>query len=145
MRIRDADDLVLLERPPWSRTVRNVVLELDAAADRKAQLERSAAAINRELRACGCVTSAIFTVAALASLPVARALLVESLPGGWWRLSALAFAYVLGAALAGKITGLIISEVKLARSLRELRSLLQRSADDGRGRSWLERLQLLES
>jgi hypothetical protein len=122
--VRGAEDLALLSRPRWARGIGSIVLEIDAASDDPAAFERPTAAINRELRACGCVTAAMFTVAALASLPAAGALPSASLPGDWWRWSALAFGYVLAAALVGKIVGLIVSEIKLARRLRELDRLL---------------------
>lgn len=89
-------------RRPWSRVV--------LAFPHEGEDER---AINRGLHACGCEVGSIFLVTALAALAVAYA---QGWRTSWWVVAAIVF----GAALAGKITGLVLAEWRLRSAIRRL-------------------------
>jgi hypothetical protein len=88
------------------RDVTHVVLEFAHDA-------RDARDINHGLHACGCEVGSVFVFAALASLATAF-LLGWRTP--WW----MAVAIVFGAAIIGKITGLVLAEWRLRAAIRRL-------------------------
>ena len=88
------------------------------------RLEQLSAAINRDLRACGCVEAAVLCTAALISIPWLGIVLWARLPEHWLALSALGFGYVFAAALLGKIGGLLWAEGRLSRNSPLAQSLV---------------------
>jgi hypothetical protein len=100
------------------RHVRRIRVDIGAAASPGAA--QLIDAINRDLRACGCVEAAVASAAALLTLPAVWA--VAS--GSPFVLSSTLVAYVFGAALLGKIVGLLLAEWRLARNVRAIRRLL---------------------
>lgn len=89
-------------RRQWSRVV--LAFPHEGADER---------AINRGLHACGCEAGSIFLVSALVALVLALALGWRT---SWWTVAAIVF----GAALAGKITGLVLAEWRLRSVIARL-------------------------
>ncbi|HEX2060747.1 MAG TPA: hypothetical protein VHK90_08395 [Thermoanaerobaculia bacterium] len=75
--------------------------------------ERDQRAIDRGLRACGCEVGSLFLAVTLAALAIA---LAAGWRTSWWN----GIAIVFGAALAGKITGLLLAEWRLRAAIRRL-------------------------
>lgn len=89
-------------RRQWSRVV--LAFPHEGADER---------AINRGLQACGCEVGSIFLMTALVVLVLA---FVAGWRTSWWNVTAIVF----GAALAGKITGLVVAELRLRSVITRL-------------------------
>lgn len=123
LRVRSSDDLAALAGWAARRGIRRIKVELDGRRP-AARLESLSAAINRDLRACGCIEATVLCLAALISVPWIGVTFQSRLPEHWHALTALGFAYVLAAALLGKIAGLWLAERRLAGNVRMLKTLL---------------------
>lgn len=121
--VRQPSDLAALSSWRQRRGIRRI--NVDAALMTGRQLERLNTAINRDLRACGCIEGAVFCAAALLSLPWLGATLWSQLPGSSAAVAAIGFGYAALAALAGKIFGVALAEWRLSRNLRSLADLLR--------------------
>ena len=93
-----------------SRSARRDVSRIVLAFKRDDVDER---AINRGLRACGCDTGAIFLFIAIASMLIAFEF---GWRASWWIVGAIVF----GAALVGKIAGIVFAEWRLRATIDRL-------------------------
>lgn len=107
--IRTIDDLQLLRSRRARRGITRVVLELPPHDDRVRELERR---VNRNLRACGCELGSMFVFAGIAAIALRyfAFAIAPSLAG------TIGLLFALG--LAGKLTGLTLSELALRAAIR---------------------------
>ena len=108
--IRTAGELQALRRRGARRGITRVVLALPCDENAQREAER---AINRHLRSCGCEMGSLFVAFALVlaawrHLFAARASIAMSI--------ALVFAF----ALAGKVTGIAVAELRLRAAIARL-------------------------
>jgi hypothetical protein len=125
--IRSADDVAALAAWARRRRIRRIRVEAGATAPSQ-RIERLSAAINRDLRACGCFEAALLCLVALLSTPFAGSALWPDLPDHWIVLAAIGFGYLLAAAAVGKIGGLMLAQWRLSRNLRLMQALLHKHA-----------------
>lgn len=123
-RIRSLDDLAALQAPKWRRSVARINLEIAADTADARPLERIEAAINRDLRYCGCIEAAACCFAALVALPLILASGTLNLPADWLQLTGLGLVYLCSVALVGKFVGIVLAERRLASNVRRLEMLL---------------------
>jgi hypothetical protein len=118
----------------WPRPhVRKIKVVARAPGAPQNIVERLSKAINRDLRACGCAEGAALCGAALAALPVLGSILSPWLPSRKLTLCGLVFAYLVTAALLGKIAGIVLAEYRLSRNIRVLKALFLSQAPENVG------------
>ena len=109
----------------WSaRRVRRIAIDTRDRRPLVDRVERLSRAINRDLRACGCIEGAVACASAMAAAPLLGTMIWSRLPSSRPALIGILFGYLIAAALVGKICGIVLAERRLSRNVRALRAVL---------------------